>query len=170
MKYAGMIFVVVSAASVGLQMSATLRGRCRLLQQLLAAMQILRNEISVCGTPLPQAFALMAVSTNGAVERLCTYVAREMDTRRWLTPLSAMEQGLENDSVWSQDQGVCNILRQCAAGLGKYDRTSQLQVIDQTANELSALLKQTEQEHCVRGKTYRILGICAGLSMVILLA
>lgn len=170
MKYAGMVFVVVSAASVGLQMSASLRSRCRLLQQLLTAMQVLRNEISVCGTPLPQAFALMAVSTNGAVEHLCAYLAREMDARRWLTPLTAMEQGLLNDPVWKQEENVCGILRQCAVGLGKYDRTSQLQVIDQTASDLSALLKQTEQEHSIRGKTYRILGICAGLSMVILLA
>ena len=170
MKYAGMLFVVVSAASVGMQMSASLRSRCRVLRQLLAVIQILRNEISVCGTPLPQAFALMAVSTNGAVERLFADLAREMEKKRWLTPLAAMELGLKNDTVWKQEEGVCGIMRRFAAGLGKYDRTSQLQVIDQTANDLSVLLKQTEQEHSIRGKTYRILGICAGLSMVILLA
>ncbi len=170
MKYAGMIFVFVSTATVGLQMSVSLRNRCRLLRQLLAAIQILRNEISVCATPLPQAFALMAVSASGAVERLFGYLAREMDTRRWLTPMAAMEQGLLNEPIWRQEEAVCGILRQCGAGLGKYDRASQLQTIDQTANDLSALLKQTEQEHSIRGKTYRILGICAGLSMVILLA
>ena len=170
MKYAGMIFVIVSAASVGLQMSSSLRNRSRLLRQLLAAMQILRNEISVCGTPLPQAFALIAVSSNGAVARLFSYLAREMEIRRWLTPVAAMEQGLMDDPIWKQETCVCGILGHCAAGLGKYDRTSQMQVLDQTANDLTALLKQTEQEQSIRGKTYRILGICAGLSMVILLA
>lgn len=170
MKYAGMIFVVVSAASVGLQMSTYLRGRCRLIQQILTSLQILRNEISVCGTPLPQAFALIAVSANGAVERLCAYIAREMDKNRWMTPLNAMEQGFINDPAWKQEQRICDILCQCASGLGKYDRASQLQVIDQAVDALSTLLMQTEQEHNIRGKTYRILGICAGLSMVILLA
>lgn len=170
MKYAGMMFVLVSAASVGLRMSAFLRGRCRLIRQLLTSLQILRNEIWVCGTPLPQAFALIAVSASGAVERLWAYLAREMDKRRWVTPMNAMDQGLKHDSVWQQEEQICDILCQCAAGLGKYDRTNQLQVIDQAVNALSELLKQTEQEHNVRGKTYRTLGICAGLSMVILLA
>ena len=170
MKYAGMAFIAISAASVGMQMSASLGKRCRLLQQFLAVLQILRNEISVCGTPLPQAFALMAVSSGGAVAQLFSSVAREMDSRRWLSPAAAIEHGLECEQTLLQDQVLCEIIRRLGSGLGKYDRESQLQTIDFTASELSALLNQTKQEHSVRGKTYRTLGICAGLAMVILLA
>lgn len=170
MKYAGMIFIVVSAASVGLRMSAVLGNRCKLLREILAALQILKNEISVCGTPLPQAFALIAVSSRGAVEQLFGSMAREMDSRRWLTPVSAMEQSLQNDATFLQETSICAVLRQFAAGLGKYDRENQLKTVDRTEQELTALLRQTEQEHSLRGKTYKVLGICAGLSMVILLA
>ena len=170
MKYAGMAFVVISTASVGLQMSVALRNRCKLLRQLLSAIQILRNEISVCGTSLPQAFALMAVASRGSVEQLFAAIAREMDNRRWLTPVSAMELALQNNRVMMQDDHLCCILRQFASGLGKYDKDSQLQTIDMAANELSALLRHTEEDHSAHGKSYKLLGVCAGLSLVILLA
>ena len=94
MRLAGIVLVVLSAGSVGFRIALALKKRCRLLRQLIAALQLLKNEIAVCATPLPQAFALMAVAVDGPLEQLFSAVAREMDRNRFLTPLMAVRQAL----------------------------------------------------------------------------
>lgn len=168
MKLAGVLIIVISAGSVGFRIAASLRRRCSLLRQLLRALQVLKNEISFCQTPLPQAFALMAVSVQDAPERVFSSVARQMDQRRWLTPQTAMEQALAAELELNRDEAVCGLLKKLAAGLGKYDRDSQLQTLESVGRELSELLQAAQQESSVRSRTYETLGICAGLAVAIL--
>ena len=92
MKLIGMLFIVVSAGSVGFRIAFLLKKRCSLVRQFLQALQVLRNEITFCATPLPQAFALMAVSSDGTLGRLFSDVAKDMDRRRWATPQAAMDE------------------------------------------------------------------------------
>lgn len=169
MKLVGMVFIMVSAGSVGIRIAVSLRKRCALLRQLLTAVQILQNEISFCGTPLPQAFALAAVSAEGVVERLCSAVAKEMDQRRWITPQAAMERAWKAEPDLAQELVLHEVLLTLAAGLGKYDRDSQIQTLERTKSRLEELLRTAEQERSIRSRTYETLGICAGLAMAILL-
>lgn len=169
MKLAGVLFILVSAGSVGLQLAAALRTRCRLLRQLLAAMEVLKNEITVCATPLPQAFALMAVSSGGAVEQLCSTVARELERQRWLTVPAAMERAISAEPALAQEPEVAQSLRELAAGLGKYDRQAQNRAVELTILRLRELLTGAERERSVRSRTYELLGICTGISIAILL-
>lgn len=169
MKLAGVVFIIASAGSVGWQLAAALKSRCRLLRQLLAAMQILKNEISVCATPLPQAFALMAVSAAGPVERVFSAMARELERQRWLTVPAAMDRALENEKELRREPEICQALRLLAAELGKYDRQTQVQSISLTISRLEELLAGAEQERTARTRTYELLGLCAGISIAILL-
>lgn len=169
MKLAGVIFIVASAGSVGLQLASALRDRCRLLRQLLAVLQILKNEIAVCATPLPQAFALMAASATGAVERLWSAMARELDRQRWLTVPAAMDRALAAEKELTGEPELCQALWELATGLGKYDRQIQLQSIGLAVLRLEELLAGAERERSVRSGTYRLLGVCAGASIAILL-
>lgn len=169
MKLVGMVFIVAAAGSAGFRIAASLRRRCSLLRLLLTALRILKNEISFCATPLPQAFALMAVSVQGAPERVFSAVAKQMDQRRWLTPQGAMEQALAEESELGQDEQIHDALMKLAAGLGKYDRDSQLQTMEVVAADLEALLQAAQHECSMHSRTYRTLGICAGLAAAILL-
>lgn len=169
MKLAGILIIVLSAGSVGFRIAAALRRRCSLLRQLLSSLQILKNEITFCGTPLPQAFALMAVSSQGGPERLFSSVARQMERRRWLTLSGAMEQALSEEEELGRDTALRDVFMRLAAGLGKYDRDHQLQTMEMAAADLQRLLQEAEREQNLRSRTYRTLGICAGLAMAILL-
>lgn len=169
MKIAGIIFILGAFGSVGLRIAASLRKRCRILQQLLAALRTMRNEIACCGTPLPQVFALMAVSADGSIARVFSSIAKLMDKRRWITPHNAMEQALKEEPQLQGDSEICELLMSLAVGLGKYDRSSQLQILDKAKGELELLLQAAKQECSVRSKTYEVLGICAGISVTILL-
>lgn len=169
MKLAGIVFILFSAGSVGYGVAAALKKRCRMLNQLLSALQLLSGEIGCCGTPLPQAFALMAVSAQGAPERIFSYVAKAMDQKRWITPQMAMRRALEQEPELPPDDPVVDILLELSAELGKYDRESQLAVLEKSRVRLEQLLQAVEQECSTRGKTYRVLGICTGISLAILL-
>ncbi len=169
MRLVGIIAIVLSAGSVGFRIAGSLRRRCNMLRQLLTAFGVLKNEIAFCGTPLPQAFALMAVTVQDGPERVFSAIARQMEHRRWLTPHSAMEQALRDESELGQDEEVARLLLDLAAGLGKYDRDSQLQTLDRVTGELQSLLQTAEQERSIRSRTYKTLGICAGLAVAILL-
>ena len=169
MKLVGILIIVLSAGSMGFRIAASLKKRCQLLRQLSSALQVLKNEISFCGTPLPQAFALMAVSVQDAPERVFSSVARQMEQRRWLTPQHAMEQALTEQPELGWDVDTADLLLKLAAGLGKYDRDSQMQTIERVGAELECLLQAAEQERSIRSRTYKTLGICAGLAVGILL-
>ena len=165
MKLVGMIFIVASAGSVGFRIAVLLKRRCMLVRQFLRALQLLRNEISFCGTPLPQAFALMAASCDGQLARLFSDVAKDMDRRRWVTPQAAMEKALEE----TPEELLKPILIDLTKRLGKYDLDAQMQGIDTAYREAELLLQTLEQERSLKSRTYETLGICAGLAAVILL-
>lgn len=169
MKLIGVVFIVLSAGSVGIRISASLRKRCRLIRQLLSALQVMYSEIGCCSTPLPQTFALMAVAVDGTAERLFSSVAKAMDKNRWLPPVHAMEQALHDETELGEDQELSESLLSLASGLGKYDKDSQMQIMDRTKERLEQLLLAAEKECSMRSKTYEVLGICAGISVAILL-
>ena len=45
MRMAGIVLIVLSAGSMGFRIAHSLRKRCRLLRQLLSALQLLKQEI-----------------------------------------------------------------------------------------------------------------------------
>ena len=67
MKLIGISFVVISAASVGIRFSLAVKKRCELIGQLIIALRMFRSELSAHGTPLPEAFAVLAAATNGPI-------------------------------------------------------------------------------------------------------
>lgn len=165
MRFAGVAFIVISAGSVGFQMAALLRKKCDLLNQILKALQLLRNEIAVCGTPLPQAFALLAASCNGALESLFGSTAREMDKNRWTTPHDAVSNALEP----LREPLLGEIFLPLAKNLGKYDLDAQLQGIETAKLQAEQRLQEMEQERKIKSRTYQTLGVCTGLAVAILL-
>lgn len=169
MRLTGVVFIVISAASVGFRISSLLRKKCRLIEQLLGSLQIMKNEILCCCTPLPQTFALMAVGVKDAAEKLFSSVAREMDNNRWLSPYAAMEQSIRMVPEIEGDTVLSEIMLDLASGIGKYDREAQIQIMDRTIIRLEDALSMALKECSVRSKTYEVLGICTGISVAILL-
>ena len=169
MKLVGITFIVLSAGYAGIQMALGLKQQCDLIRQILHATQVLNSEIQYNGTPLPQAFALMAASTRGIPEKVFSSVAKALDQRRWLTPAAAMEQAIGQNPELQVKQRLRETLIQLASGLGKYDKSSQLQTIELVRTSLTEQLAEAERERSIRGKTYQTLGICLGLSIAILL-
>jgi len=165
MRMIGVLFIVLSAGSVGFRIAGSLSYKCKQARQLLNLLQILKNEISLCSTPLPQAFALLSVAAEGELKTIFSEVARAMDKQRWLKPETAMQTALEKTPL----EPFGSVLMELCAKLGKYDTEAQEQGIGAASMQTQALLQTLEREKSLKSKTYETLGICAGLALAILL-
>lgn len=165
MKILGVIFIVLSAGSVGFRIAAALKTRCMMLRKLLSGFHLLEHELSFLATPLPQAFALMATMLEGGYKHIFATVAEKMDKTRWLSPKTAMEQALKE----YPDEQIGDVFLEFAGNMGKYDLDMQMKGIEIARSRVERLLGKLEEERCIRSKTYETLSICAGLAAVILL-
>lgn len=169
MKTAGAVLIVASAASFGFRYGWSVKRRAELIGQLLLGLRLLKGEISVYGTPLPQAFGVLAAATKGSAADFFSFAAREMNRNRHLSPQEVLENAGNQLKELRQDDPVRKVLRDFFAGLGRYDIESQICGISITIAGLEEILRQTEAEKGLRCRTYRALGICAGLALAIVL-
>ena len=64
---------------------------------------------------------------------------------------------------------IRQVLHDLGSGLGRFDMESQLCGIDCAITRLEQIQRDAETEKRMRGRTYRTLGICAGLALAIVL-
>ena len=164
MKLAGMVFIVVSAGSVGIRIGLSLKHRCRYLRQMLHAIQILEYEISFGATPLPKAFWAVSQASEGQMTQLFFSMSSQMEQCCWLSPKSAMERALIGNNDPSNE-----ILIHLAEQLGKYDLQTQQNALQTAKARAEQMLQELERERSIKSGTYETLSICAGLAAAILL-
>lgn len=169
MKLVGVLFVVISAASVGFRFSYAVRQRCSLLGQLILALRLLKNELSSHGTPVPEAFGFVAAVTKGSAADYFSAAAKQMNQKRWMMPEKALELAADKLKELSADDPVRTVLRDFASCIGRFELESQLNGIENVAARLEELRRLSEQEKTLRCRTYRALGLCTGLALAILL-
>lgn len=169
MKLLGVLFVVISASSVGWSLAMSVRRRCQVLGQLLSALRYMKSELSFHSTPLPQTFSALSDGAEGSVKAYFSLIASEMKEKCWLTPMTAMELASGQLTELPPADPARQVLRELGSGLGKFDLDSQLQEIDTALWRLDELRKHADAERTLRCKTYQTLGICAGLALAILL-
>lgn len=164
MKLAGMLFIVLSAGSVGIGIGIAAKRRCQNLRQLLHALQALEREISFGASPLPDALKAAANAANGDIQQIFLQVSTRLDAAPWTSPKTALELSLtQTEEPWN------NILRSLFGQIGKYDLQLQLAALERAEQEAEAALQELEQERSIKSGTYETLSICAGLAAAILL-
>lgn len=164
MKVIGILLVIASTASVGFRLALSLKAHCDSLKQFLNALELLEDELSCNATPLVQAFFLTAEKTQGAIRNILQETAEQMESKRWLSPKTAMETAMVQTQNEFED-----ILTELAEKLGRYDLDKQLSAIRFAKMQAENRLALAEKERSLKSKTYETLGICAGLSVAILL-
>lgn len=165
MKLLGVVFILISSWSVGCRFSMTMRSRCDCAKEAIDALQVLRNELSFLGSPLPEAFRAVASSVKGQWGQVFLDMSARMEKDRWLTPATAAQKAL----VSVTDEPIGRIMQDLAGKLGSYDLEAQLHGIDRAVHEVNALLSGLVEEKRLRSRTYQTLSICAGAAIAILL-
>lgn len=164
----GAALLAGGAAALGYLAVKHLDGRVRDLQELTAGIETLQRELGWRLAPLPEALSRAAESVKGRAAqffRLCARGAEHLDGRTfqqiWRDAAEASQMRLERVDI--------DLLDQLGAVLGRYDGDSQRQALETAGVRLESQWSAAAEQRGRLGRVYGVLGLTAGLFLVILL-
>lgn len=164
----GAVLLTAGSAALGFGAVGRLDGRVRDLRGLLAGVETLQRELGWRLADLSEGLELAAGEAGGRPARffrLCAEGARRLDGR---TFQQVWREGLE-ECRFRLDAGDREVLEQLGSVLGRYDGDSQRQALESAAARLERRQVQAAEERRRLGRVYGVLGMTAGLFLVILL-
>ena len=164
----GAMLIVCAAGYVGFSQAMLLRQRTRILTALQTAIALMKNEISSHLTPLPEVYKLAALTAPQPLSDFFNQLSRDL-----LEPDAGTVQQVTRRNLDRYDLPLQAPERQAlldlAAALGRYDVEGQLRALELAGTRVEHFAAQAQSEQTQRGKAWGVLGVCAGLALVILL-
>lgn len=162
----GAILVVLSSSAVGFSIAQAHRNEAKTLMQLIRALEFMSCELEYRMPPLPELCRLTAAQVTGPMGQLLTSLEKELQLQVSPDVYSAMASAMEKTDKLPET--VKKNLLLLGKTLGRFDLTGQLSgiasVMQLCRRDLDGLLCNQD----VRLRSYRTLGICAGVALVIL--
>lgn len=162
--------VLWASDSVGRQAAANLAGRPGELRALLAVLQMLETEIEYAATPLPQALRRVAEAVQGVARDALRRGAQALHSDPALPASRAWGETvrhLQEYSCLRADDLVP--LQTLGAYLGGSDRLDQIKHLALAREQLKTRLERAQEDLDRLGRVYRYSGLCAGLTLVLVL-
>lgn len=164
----GAMLIICAAGYVGVSQAMLLRQRARVLAGLQTTVDLMKNEISGHLTPLPEVCKLASLAAPGPLSDFFARLSQDL-----LDPEAGTVQQLIRRNLDRYDLLLRSPERQTlldlGAALGRYDVEGQLRALDLAGTRLEGFAKQAQAEQKERSKACGVLGVCAGLALVILL-
>lgn len=167
-KLLGAVLLAAGCGAIGLGAVAHLDGRVRDLRELVTGMETLQREMGWRLTPLPTALETAAAETHGHAANFFEYCAQRAGHLAGTPFQQLWREGLERCTLWL-DGGDRALLGQLGPVLGRYDADSQRQAIEGAIEGLDRRQIQAAEDRRRLGRVYGVLGLTAGLFLVILL-
>ena len=151
---------------MGISMHRSLNARVSSLKGMISALQIVKAEIVFRRTSIPDIIQLITSQTDGGV-------------RDWFLDLdNAMDQGVSFPSAYQKllpslssltlTASDIELLSQGFRILGKYDASSQAEVLSGVLARLDEELVQASTDASQKGKLYRALSLSAGIMLALI--
>lgn len=167
-RLVGAVLLTVGSATLGFGAVNHLEGRVHDLRELMAGVETLQRELGWRLAPLPEALSRAAKGTNGRPSqffKLCAQSAAHLNGRTfqqiWQEGVEASQMRLEREDL--------EVLEQLGLVLGRYDGDSQQRALEVTGTRLEQQRTNAAEQRARLGRVYSMLGITAGLFLVILL-
>lgn len=165
-KLFGAMCVIIACGGFGFMIAANAHKEIEALRQLISALDFMECELNYRMTPLPQLCRLTAEISSGCVRKVFICLAEEL------------EQQVEP----SVDMCVSAIIRrypdiptvtgqriaELGRSLGKFDLSGQIKSVKAINAENARLLERMSQDHNIKLRSYKTLGLCAGAALAIL--
>ena len=161
-KGIGALLILASAAGIGVSFGNDLKGRCMELRMLKQMIYMLRGEIKYTKTPLPEAFASIAVRMREPFGSFLEELAEQMGN-----PGKGSFGELWQDRIKARLSGTH--LGGLGEVLGYLDLEMQLSSIDLYLEQLELGIREAQEAARTKQKLYQSLGVAGGIFLVILL-
>ncbi len=166
-KWIGSILIIGSCTGFGISIAVRQMREESLLRQLCRILDEMLWELPFQLTPLPELLRHAAGREKSMLGELFSAVADQMDRQVLPDALSCMHSEMqENIAAYPRLRKTLLLL---GASLGRFDLTGQLKGLTAVREQCGQQLQELHTDRSSRLRSYRVLGLCAGASLVILL-
>lgn len=169
MKWIGALLFTSLTTWIGFKWSDQLEKRPRQIRMLKTSLQILEAEMLYSQLPLQEAFISVSNKTSFPINSFFKTIAKEMkEGQKNFYSLwdEHIQQFIEKSALKTNEY---EILKQFGQTLGQHDFTHQQKQIHLTTTYLDRELEEAHTQQVKYGNMARLLGVLAGLFIVILL-
>lgn len=166
-KWIGAVLIVGSCGGFGISLAVHQKREEAMLTQLCRILDEMLWELPFQLTPLPELVRHTAGKTGGILGGVFLGLAEQLDRQVLPDVLSCMEASLQGAVLsFPRLRGMLLLLGQ---SLGRFDLSGQLKGLTAVREQCGQELEALRADRDTRLRSYRILGLCAGAALVILL-
>ncbi|MDY4222112.1 MAG: stage III sporulation protein AB [Candidatus Faecousia sp.] len=166
-KWIGALCIVGSCGGFGISLAVQQRNEEKLLCQLRAVLDEMLWELPYRLTPLPELLRHSAKGRKGILPEVLLELAEQLDRQVLPDALSCMHAAIGR-AVLSFPR-LHQLLLLLGHSLGRFDLSGQLQELTALREQCDGEIQELRLGRSDRLKSYRVLGLCAGAALVILL-
>lgn len=166
-KWIGAILIIGSCTGFGVSLAVHQKREELLLRQLSRILDEMLWELPFQLTPLPDLIRHAVAKNTGLIGNLFRGMADQLDRQVLPDALSCMEAEL-HDAVLAFPR-LRKMLLLLGSSLGRFDLAGQLKVLSAVKEQCALELQELRTDRELRLRSYRVLGLCAGAALVILL-
>lgn len=165
-KIMGSCLIIFACGAYGFIFASKYSNDVKCLQNLLTVLRTVECELEYRMTPLPDLCFIASESVPGSLSHLFKQLGNELNEQISPDVERCMHKALTTISL---PERTCQMLEKMGKSLGKFDINGQLKGIRALYEEVQQKLKTLTTNQDVRLRSYRTLGMCAGIVIVILL-
>ena len=166
-KWIGSILIIGSCTGYGISLALHQRREVQLLCELRRIIDEMLWELPYQMTPLPELLRHTAEEKNGVLGSLFLAIADELDRQVLPDVLSCVKAEYPARLDSFTHLKTCLLL--LGASLGRFNLSGQLKGLSSARVHCQQTIQEMNTNQDVRLRSYRVLGLCAGISLVILL-
>lgn len=166
-KWIGAILIVVGCSGFGFMIASSSKREEKYLRELYEALSFMSSELQYRLTPLHELIGRAAAYTSGTLWQVFSALDRELVGQIAPNAEACMRSVLERTPA--VPVLTCNMLRLLGRSLGKFDLSGQIAGLTLVKEACGENLSKLSKDRSERLRSYRTLGICAGIALAILL-
>lgn len=168
-KVLGALMIVGGTTAWGIGSVLKMKNRVLTIRSLIAALDMIRDEICINLTPLMRVMEMAAGTVPAPAADFFRAVSCKSGNMAQQGFYGIWMDALNESRTMTIGEEERDVLIRLGSGLGKYDSESQGRVIATAKKNLERIESRTEKERAANSKLHAFLGVAAGMMAVVVL-
>ena len=165
-KMIGALLIIAGCGGIGFALCLNHKRQEEALTQLIHSLQWMRCELNYRMTPLPELCRGAAGAAKGIIGQFFETFALELEQQFTPDAITCMQAAIR--SLPELPEVVSERLMTLGTSLGQFDLQGQLLAIESAQLQCQKDLTAFNQDKEIKLRNYRVIGLCAGIAMVLL--
>ena len=165
-RWLGFILVVSGGAATGIFMARSVRRKLEVCRELISALELMRGEIEFRLTPLGEICKQLGEVCKKPLGPVFSQIADDFISAPGRPSGVQMRRALQGQPLPEEPKAV---LTELFDSFGKQDVYAQLRAIDLAERRIQLTLDELQGEKKERCQIYRMIGVCTGLAVAVIL-